>query len=311
MVLIKINIFFLVFFTVFLSADVKKIQEECRRVTKAAKNVRAFEGSQGWLFSFKELQHMSRKELWTSAVLKEIKNYSEALEKEGITLHVVPVPPKVAVYPEFFSAGLKPANPYEEFHRQLKDSGVSSIDLFPQFLELKKSEKAFCKQDSHFSPQMAVKIASQLCIPLKNHKINGKISVKEEFMEINGDLRRQLEEQPEAEKLKFSFVNPRDPGIPNTDSPVLLLGDSNLLIYHKGGDMISRDAGIADHLSAKVGKSVDLMAVKGSGINIARIDLYRRFMNPTYLKKKKTVIWCFAAHELTETEKWKSIPVKR
>jgi hypothetical protein len=294
-----------------MSADVKELQSECRKVTESAKSVRAFKGNEGWLYSFKELRHMSQKKLWTDQAVAEIKAYSQALQKEGIKLIVVPVPPKVSIYPEHLSKELKAVNPYRIFHRNLADSGVKSVDLFEAFINFKKSEKAFCKQDSHFSPEMAVKIASQLCIPLNNSKKIGNIPVKKEVMAINGDLRRQLEEKPAAEKLSFSFVEPKNPAVPNSDSSVLLLGDSNFLIYHKGGDMLARSAGIADHLSSMLAKSVDLLAVKGSGVNIARIDLYRRFLNPVYLKKKKTVVWCFSAHELTETENWKRIPVKR
>lgn len=74
--------------------------------------------------------------------------------------------------------------------------------------------------------------------------------------------------------------------------------------------MHSEGAGLFDHLAARLESPPALIAVRGSGSNSARVTLFRQArQSPEFLKSKKTVVWCFAAREFTQSEGWKKIPL--
>jgi alginate O-acetyltransferase complex protein AlgJ len=99
----------------------------------------------------------------------------------------------------------------------------------------------------------------------------------------------------------------RAPVLPSRESPLLLLGDSHALVFHAGGDMHARGAGLADQLALALGFPVDLVAVRGSGATPARISLARRAGG---LAGKKLVVWCLAARDLSEAPQgWAKVPV--
>jgi alginate O-acetyltransferase complex protein AlgJ len=98
----------------------------------------------------------------------------------------------------------------------------------------------------------------------------------------------------------------------DANSPLLLLGDSHTLIYHDR-DFLPVRAGLVDQLALQLGFAPDLIGTSGSGATPVRINLYRRSVkDPSYLAKKKVVVWCFAAREFTEaTEGWAKVPVAK
>jgi alginate O-acetyltransferase complex protein AlgJ len=94
------------------------------------------------------------------------------------------------------------------------------------------------------------------------------------------------------------------------NSPILLMGDSHTLVFHEGGDMHARGAGLPDQLAREFGTPIDLIGVRGSGATPARTTLMRRVRaNPNYLKNKKLIIWCFSAREFTESSGWQKVPI--
>ena len=96
----------------------------------------------------------------------------------------------------------------------------------------------------------------------------------------------------------------------NPDSPVVLLGDSHSLVFHEGGDMHARGAGLADQLALELGFALDVVAVRGSGATPARVNLLRRARkDKSYLTGKKVVVWCFSAREWSESLGWDLVPV--
>ena len=132
-------------------------------------------------------------------------------------------------------------------------------------------------------------------------------------VEITGDLLRMLDDPSmPKETLSLGFVGQRseaglEPVEPWRESPVLLLGDSHGLVFHVGGDMHARGAGLADHLAKELGFPVDLVAVRGAGATPSRITLLRRRDN---LKGKKVVIWCISVREFTEgVQGWRLLPI--
>jgi alginate O-acetyltransferase complex protein AlgJ len=80
-------------------------------------------------------------------------------------------------------------------------------------------------------------------------------------------------------------------------------------VFHGGGDMHARGAGLADHLGEELGFPVDLAAVRGSGATPSRITLLRRRDN---LAGKKVVIWCMSVREFTEgAQGWRPLQILR
>ena len=99
---------------------------------------------------------------------------------------------------------------------------------------------------------------------------------------------------------------------PDRASPILVLGDSHVLVFHDGGDMHVTGAGLPDQLAFELGAPVDVLAVRGSGATSARVSLARRARaTPDYLASKKVIIWCFGARELTQADAWKLVPLTK
>jgi alginate O-acetyltransferase complex protein AlgJ len=97
---------------------------------------------------------------------------------------------------------------------------------------------------------------------------------------------------------------------PDRSSPILVLGDSHVLVFHAGGDMHATGAGFVDLLAYRLRMPLDLIGVRGSGATPARVNLFRRSRsNSDYLAPKKLIIWCFSAREFTESDGWRKLPV--
>ncbi len=132
---------------------------------------------------------------------------------------------------------------------------------------------------------------------------------QQESVEIQGDL------GGDKEKLVLRFVRPQGKAgrvEPDRASPILVLGDSHVLVFHDGGDMHATGAGLPDQLALELGAPVDVLGVRGSGATSARVSLARRARaSSDYLSGKKVIIWCFGARELTQADAWKSVPLMK
>ena len=76
------------------------------------------------------------------------------------------------------------------------------------------------------------------------------------------------------ETLALTFVGTGSdltPLSPARDSPVLLIGDSHTLIFHDP-TLVARGAGLPDHLAIRLGITVDLIGVRGSGTAAAQMS---------------------------------------
>ena len=289
-----------------------QLRKFCKSTVEKAESVRAVEGKDQWLFPFVEIKHLAKESQYLEKALLAIIDYKKALEKESIELLVVPVPPKGLIYKEHLVDVHDQWNPYLKFHEALKKQNVKSLDLVPVFYDLKKEKQVFCKRDSHFSPAMAKVIADSIFSKSGFKNEDWELKLEKLKVDFEGDLVRQSEKKFGNESFEIEYLTMDKKFInPNAGSPVILVGDSNSLIFSSGGDMHTRGAGVFDFLNLSFGQPVDLIGVKGSGIDQARVDFFRRSMDLNYLKKKKLVIWLFAAYELTESRGWKNIPVRR
>jgi alginate O-acetyltransferase complex protein AlgJ len=307
------------------------------------KNAAAVAGNDGWLFFGGELRLLSLGHFWGSDAAKSsrahkpdladpvpaILDFHQQLKARGIELLVVPVPPKAAIYPEKIVTGADvratdPAPMLHRFYDELRGNGVDVLDLSALFIQNRENARGpvFCKTDSHWSGIGCVLAAQAIA-----EKVRGKFDKAATGKEFNaewkdaeraGDLGALLGrdgQKPPPEKIAVQSVSERGTGAAvqeDSNSPLLLLGDSHTLIYHDR-DFLPVRAGLVDQLALQLGFAPDLIGTSGSGATPVRINLYRRSVKDAgYLAKKKVVVWCFAAREFTEaTEGWAKVPVAK
>jgi alginate O-acetyltransferase complex protein AlgJ len=304
-------------------------------------------GRDGWLFPANELRHVSVGRFWSDAAQKvsraripsrrdplaAIVAYNKACKQAGIKLILLPVPAKSIVYPDKIADVDLPAEGpmprldtiHQEFYRVLRDKDVMVLDITADLLAARaKGQKVFCKTDAHWSPTACRIAAKRLAVHLAKTKWPDEpepvqTASQDRKFEIVGDLVRTLPTgvQIGKEPLTGRFVGRAGaetftPVPEDVSSPLLLLADSHGLVFHTGGDMHVKGAGLADQLVAELGFGVDLIAARGSAATPVRVNLYRKAArNPDWLAGKKVIVWCFTVRELTESAGWAEVPVRR
>ncbi len=295
-------------------------------------------GRDGWLFLRGELRHVSVGEFWGDAAAKvsrasrpdaadplpAIVDFKRQLDALGVELIMMPVPPKVVVYPDMLDEGLSPTPrgdaALQLFYGQLREQGVTVLDITEALLALREREPAYCRTDTHWSGTACVEAAKLVAAAVQDRPWlpEARAAVAHAWRDatISGDL-GAMSGSPQSETLRLRFVGRAEadeltPIPPDKASPVVLLGDSHTLVFHLGGDMHATGAGLADQLAVELGLPVDLVGVRGSGATPARINLARSARSDTnYMSSKKLVIWCFSAREFTESTGWTKVPLTR
>lgn len=328
----------------------RAFRAECAARSKAADEAGTMTvtGADGWLFFDGELRHVAAGEFWGEAAekasraagnkdpLPAILDYHAQCDKLGIELILLPVPPKAVVYADKLCARVRPDakgvpprldEAHQAFYKLLREKGVTVLDLTDDFLAARARKGAppmYCKQDTHWSGRACIHAAGRITERVRDRPwvraIRRRPYASEDTpVRIRGDLWRDLKgAKPPRETLPLRFVGTKGamglvPPEPDANAPVLLLADSHGLVFHLGGDMHARGAGLPDQLALAFGCPIERVAVKGSGATPARISLYRKQkrLGPAYLKSKKLILWCFAARELTESAGWRKVPVTR
>ena len=304
-------------------------------------NPGALPGIHDWLFIYSDLRFLSHPQFWGADAAKvsqapkpeladplpAIIDFNRQLAARGIHLLVVPIPPKVTIYPEKLfpetPTTRRPSVPaLARFYEVLRGNSVDVLDLTSLFLENRESEhgNVFCKTDSHWSGAGCALAAKEISQRVRTYLDAQTTSKKyqSEWVEksIDGDLAGLITADASkrlTEKIQIRVVSEQGvtTGIqPDPQSPVLLLGDSHTLVFH---DFLAERAGLLDQLSVELGSTPDLIGTRGSGATPVRVSLYRRSLkDPEFLAKKKVVIWCFAAREFTEADQgWAKLPISK
>lgn len=299
-------------------------------------NELAYSGLDGWYFPREEFSYVNAGPFWGEHAgsaskapsldladpLPAILNFHEQLREKGVDLILVPVPPKLLVYPDKVQSGLE-ARSLEStaaFYDALRKKGIQIVDLLPVFQEerIRQGKLLYCKTDSHFSGYGCVVTAREIVKAMQNQSTltdspGQPCQTRWDIVNVMGDL---APGHVSAEPVDLRFVGTAQdqslrPLEPDPDSRILLLGDSHCLVFSVGDDMHTRGAGLPDQLACQLGQPVDLLGVRGSGSTPARLNLFRRTKrNPSYWDSKSVVIWCFAAREFTESPTgWRSLPI--
>lgn len=314
-------------------------QEQIAALAAVADESGVVQGKDGWLFLKEELEHLGSKGFYGPEVLAATKaakpefgdplpaivDFNSQLKERGIELVFVPIPPKALVYqdklPGDFSSEMASEleQPYKELYAKLSEQGVHVLDLIPVFRAASKEKQLYCKTDSHFSGMGLGLVADELgAMVQQGNWYDG--TAKKEYnkqtrgVTIHGDL-AVMQKVDTQEDVSLQFITDTATGkaeVADPASPVLLLGDSHTLVFSVGGDLHTSGAGLFDQLSAELGFAVDLLGVRGSGATPSRIKLYQRSRkDASFLEKKKIVIWCLSARELTGSGGWRKIPVAK
>ena len=306
-----------------------------------AKDEYVLAGEDGWLFFRPELRFLSVGKFWGADAVKvsrapkqaladplpAIVDFNEQLKKRGILLVLLPVPAKAAIYPDKVSLALPashadPAPFLHQFYDELRAKGVDVLDLTTVFTQERDGElgAVYCKTDTHWSGAGCVLAAHAIRQEL--HPLSASLGTGKTYdaqwseTEIHGDLadlQKDAKTNPLTEKIRIRTVREKPSGAgvePDPASPVLLMGDSHTLVFH---DFRATNAGLLDQLAAEMGFAPDLIGTMGSGATQVRAQLYRRCLkDPSYLGKKKAVVWCCTSRDFTEASSgWGILPVAK
>ena len=284
-------------------------------------------GSDGWLYTLADLRHHAAGIFWGPAAadvavasrnpdpLPAISDFADQVRRAGARLIVIPVPSKVLGHGEHLDPALDhwrdPAR--EAFIAALREAQVEVLDLLPAFHALREQQvPVHLTGDSHWSPQAMAQCAELIRglvadPPWLSDLTPAQVSMTELSRDVRGDLASRIDGPREEIVLQAVQLNGAA-HVPAAQSPIVLMGDSHGLVFgHQ--DLLATEAGLADHLAARFGQAIDVVAAQGSGANASRATLARRGDN---LAGKKLVIWVFAERELSRsTSGWPRIPVVR
>ena len=300
-------------------------------------------GRDGWVFFGPELRHLSLGRFWgpdATAVsrsrrpedadpLPAILDFKRQLDDLGVELLLVPVPPKAVVFPEKVSDTIAIPIPvprldpvHQQFYERLRTDGVDVLDLADLFIaeRFHPDGPLYCRTDTHWSGTGCTVAAAAIADVIRGNVWYDEFNIHAYGASwysttITGDLTREggvpwLQEELRLRGVVTGTGRDRSPVSPDPNSPIVLLGDSHNLVFHAGDDMHATGAGLPDQLAFELGLPLDLVAVRGSGATPARINLLRRAQaDPEYWSRKRLVIWCFAARELTESDGWGLVPI--
>ena len=308
----------------------------------AADERQVVQGGRDYLYFVPELRHLGVGAFWGERAadvsrarnadwadpLPAIVDFHEQARRAGVELVFVPVPAKATIYPDHLPdaratdelARLDRA--HRRFLDELRDRDVTVLDLTDAFLDHRaatddaEDERLYCKQDTHFSPRGAELAAKRIAALVAEQGWLDDSAERREHttrrieLTIDGDLRGMLNEPdlPRETLPATQIIDAATDAPPelDRDSPVLLLADSHGLVFHAGGDMHARGAGLADHLAHRLQHPIDLIAVRGSGATPSRLQLFRR---RDELAGKRVVVWSMSVREYTEGDGWRLIPV--
>ncbi|HOX46441.1 MAG TPA: hypothetical protein PK668_22750 [Myxococcota bacterium] len=312
----------------------------CARLAPRAKTI-TVRGRDGWLLLDGELRHLAAGAFWGARArrvgqasdprwrdpLPALVDFARRVRESGRALVFVPVPPKAVIHPEAVWAEAPPGvggaparlDPdSQEFYGLLRQVGVEVLDPTELYLQARArgAARLYCQQDTHYGPAAIELLAAALAERVRREawareRPRAELASEEREVRIEGDLWKMLALEtprpPEREVLRLRFVGSPGPTglVPLADdprSPVLLLGDSHLLVFHVGGDMHAVGAGLPEQLGRELGWAVDTLAVRGSGGTAERQGVARRArQDPAWLASKKLLVWVVAARELSRS----------
>jgi len=263
------------------------------------------------------------REPW-SGPLKAIVYFAAQLEELGVELVLVPIPVKPMIYPEMLGgetseSALTHADAAKFYQALESTDTVQVLDLSESWMQMKRDgTQVFLKQDTHWTPAAMRASAVQVAEYLKAREWFGELNAGEKFTEgesqevaSRGDLVEKLDlpdgsnafADEVAEGVTQVLTEGGGPvSIYDTESPVVLLGDSFTNIFSDEKMGWGADAGFAQHLAKELGMTIDTIAQNGQASTGVRKTFASRPGAIPATKKKQVVIWAIAARDLFLSE---------
>jgi len=291
---------------------------------------KALVGRDGWLFykpGYDDMVTRGKPLLPTNDPVTAIVAFRDALAARGIQLLVVPAPNKESIYPDRLSTRVPEgqvliAPPTRELFARLHAAKVECVDLFAVFAAARTDVAAsnaaplYLKQDSHWSPAgvaLAARAVAQRLTDLGWAK-PGTLAYRERATPVKrlGDVVHMLRSQPIERALVPESVPcvqvVREDGSQiyqdQTDSEVLVLGDSFLRIYQQDEPGA---AGFIAHLARELKQPLGSVVNDGGASTLVRQELHRR---ASLLQNKHVVVWQFVERDIRlGTEGWQHVPL--
>ncbi len=289
-------------------------------------------GKNGWLFHRNAIRFMTRtaNKHRHAPPITAITAFADYLKSRDIHLVLLPVPPKLAIYPEKFGHRLldTPVAPpvWAEWKAQVEATGAKVFDLMPVLAEAKARTTTpaplYLKTDTHWTPEAAELVAAQLGRFLAAEGLlppaaDPAAPAADQAVTAVGDLRRMLRLAESSTMFPPETVTIREvrtaTGLRwqnSEESDVLLMGDSFCNIFSQKSLGWGTGAGFAEHLGRALGRPVSTILRNGDGAFATRAMLSRSLQTGhDRLKICKVVIWEFDATQITEGE-WKPLEYK-
>lgn len=286
--------------------------DDLRRHLSASERRGLLVGPDGWLFLAEEADFLSDRTTGAPPSIPEdraraVVEFDRELARAGIELVFVPVPTKLATYPErllglpLAAAPVRLDEHAAAFFRGLRDDGVAVLDLADEFLRLRSEEEdpVHLPTDSHWSPRgcliAARRLGQEILERLGREPPATLAPLRTTWIERVGDLTPYLPRRSfPPDRVRVLSV-PERAHAPGARRDVLLVGDSNLVVFRE------RRSGLVELLERELSAPVDVVAMQAGGATGARKALMRR---PGLLAGRRIVVWVVASRLLVTGEEW-------
>jgi alginate O-acetyltransferase complex protein AlgJ len=248
------------------------------------------------------------------------------LRERGIALVLLPAPAKVSVHPERLAPGSEALAPlrnpsFAAFVAEMRAAGVLVLDCAPALVAEQQhgGEPLYLATDTHWRPRAVELVAAQLATLIGERVALAPVddpgyTLEETEVEHHGDLVAMLrlpagQDVFPPERVAVRQVVTADDLLwrPERDAEVLLLGDSFANVYSLAALGWGDGAGLAEHLSYRLGRPVDALTRNDDAAYATRLMLAQELARGRdRLAGKRVVVWEFAERELALGD-WREI----
>lgn len=318
-----------------LSPEETAFLEKCATLGKAGGTIA---GLDGWNFSSAELQRLAQLKDPNAPSVRDateaILDFRNSLKRKGIELILVPVPPKVIVFPDKLSKdlkvkgwGRKPGrldSTLQTIYSNLASKGVKVVDPTAALLssrEDRKSGPIFPRTASVWSPRGAEVTASLIANNIKGAKWanqpgkDGPLITEATSVTYTGPL---LSGTAAAETLAVRNIGRSSDGkmrsvtFSTGGHPLTLIGDASLLAWREANNPAGSTgtfASLADQLAFELQTTPDLFPSKTDGRNASRLRILRDISNGRDpLSDSKTLVWVVQGTDFALSD-WQNVPL--
>jgi hypothetical protein len=235
---------------------------------------------------------------------------NQQLRSRGIDLVFMPIPDKIATYPDYISEKTPEDRAVSwqarRVLRKLCREGVEVIDLYPDFRaarrRLGEDKPLFYDRDSHWRNRAAVLAADRIAQRLKRYE-----PVKAALVDGTPyEARPFHRSKGESKEDRVKRVYRRDNGKPYRDvldSPVVVTGDSfSMYNMHLNGHLSA-------HVARFIGMPVTFVAREGLAQAVP-VELASRQKRENFLAGRCVIVWTVRGRSLVE-KKWRPAELAR